>query len=378
MLNIREEEEGIEASLQWAIESESRIGSDSKKSLRKLDERKKALTSELEELRSEAQRLEDIIRGRTRPSAVDLPAEEAEDFKTKLRLKIKGVRGVAIEKAKEDLLAVREGIHEVDESMGNLSAEGERIRKKQSEARSALADLMGAIRSQRSLIRKIASTESRISSMTHLFGYYEPYALGRKIFDEIRLTRARLAGYCQSVEKRRLEVLDLERQIEALKDELRSALGEAYEASFIPIVFKDGTSPEGRRFLQNELTLADVESLGLASKIQHPKFVHRKADRLSSAVWDRRLFISEELIRMARLCELKRDATHLLSLSKRHSECAQKILEAKVQLLDTVLAVAESCAELEQLESSYQGLRQESAAKKERALGAVQAFGSDL
>jgi archaellum component FlaC len=343
LLDYDEEEDKIEKDLKWANESEGRIQSDSKRALRKLDDRIKALESELQGLQSQSEHLLGIIEGRIKPSAVDLPEEEANDFRTKLRLRVKGVRGIAIEKAKDDLIPLEEKIEKVEGKLDRIKAKTTPVEDKVSKTLRALQNLEKLLREQRSLLRKTRSAHEDVERMTGLFGWYNPYLLSRKALGEVSLSRWRLKNKTKSVKNRREEVESLEDQIAEIKDDLRSTLGEAYEVSFLPIVFKSGKSPEGKRFDRNELTIHDVDNLDIKGKIAHHKSLGRKADRLSSLVAERTYFIIDALHRMARLCEQRVYKLKIIELSLVIERVAERQLERKIQTCHHIIGVADSC-----------------------------------
>jgi len=377
-LDFDEEEETIERDIRWATEEESRVISEAKRALRRLDDRRRTLETELEDLQQQNEHLLGIIEGKIKPSAVDLPQEEADDFKTKLRLRIKGVRGIAIEKAKEDLIPLDEKITKLEGRLEGLNAKAKPVEERISETTVALGNLERILREQRSYLRKTRSAHEDVANMTGTFGWYNPYDLERKVLEEISLSRWRLKSKRRSVTLREEEIVSIESSIKDVKDELRSALGEAYELSFIPIVFKSGRSPEGKRFERNEITVRDVDNLDVKGKIAHHKSLGRKADRLSSVVAERTYFILESLHRIGRLCEERVYNLGILERSRTVEKIAQRQLQAKVQMGSRVLAIAENCTLLSGQTEDYLEKKGSVAASRERAQEILGRIRSDL
>lgn len=377
-LDFEKEEETIERDIRWATEEESRVISEAKRALRRLDDRRKTLESELEDLQQKNEHLLGIIEGKIKPSAVDLPQEEADDFKTKLRLRIKGVRGIAIEKAKEDLIPLDEKITKLEGKIERLNAKAKPVEEKMSKTTEALGNFERVLREQRSYLRKTRSAHEDVGRMTGIFGWYNPYLLERKVLEEISLSRWRLESKRRSVNLRKEEIVTLENGIKGIKDELRSSLGEAYELSFIPIVFKSGRSPEGKRFERNEITLRDVDNLDVKGKIAHHKSLGRKADRLSSVVAERTFFILESLHRIGRLCEERVYNIGILERSRTVEKIAKSQLQAKVRMGSQVLAIAENCRLLFGQTDDYLEKKESVAASRERAEEILGQIRSDL
>jgi hypothetical protein len=377
-LDYAEEEDEIERDLKWATESDSRIQSESKRAIRRLDDRRKALESELKDLNSHSDHLLGIIEGRIKPSAVDLPEEEANDFKTKLRLRVKGVRGIAIEKAKDDLIPLEEKIEKVEGRLDRLNAKASPVEEKMSKTKKAFQDLEKLLREQRTHLRRTRSAHQDVERMTGTFGWYNPYVLSRKALDEVSLSRWRLKNKANSVKKREEEVGSLENQISEIKDDLRSTLGEAYEVSFLPIVFKSGRSPEGKRFDQNELTVHDVDNLDIKGKIAHHKSLGRKADRLSSLVSERTYFIIDALHRMANLCEQRVYKLGIIERSHIIERVAARQLERKIETCHRILTMADSCMTLSTQVGEYMEKRGLAEDGRERAEGILADIRSDL
>ncbi|MBU7004089.1 MAG: hypothetical protein HXS50_00885 [Theionarchaea archaeon] len=377
-LDYAEEEDRIERDLKWATESEGRIQSESKRALRRLDERRKAVESELKDLQSKSEHLLGIIDGRIKPSAVDLPEEEANDFRTKLRLRVKGVRGIAIEKAKDDLIPLEERIEKVEDRLDGLNAKASPVEEKMSKTKKALQDLEILLREQRTLLRETRSAHEDVEKMTGIFGWYNPYALSRKALDEVSLSRWRFKNKAKSVMKRGEEVESLENQISEIKDDLRSTLGEAYEVSFLPIVFKSGRSPEGKRFDRDELTIHDVDNLDIKGKIAHHKSLGRKADRLSSLVAERTYFIIDALHRMAHLCEQRVYKLEIVERSRIIERVAARQLERKIEVCNRILNMAESCMTLSTQVGEYLEKRAMVEVGRERAEVTLAEIRSDL
>ena len=378
MLDVDGEERRIDEEIRWAAESDSRLDSDLKSALRKLDDDRKGIESELHDLKDRRDYLVQVIKGKIRPGAVDLPEDEAQNIGTKIRLRLKGVRGLAIEKARDELGPLEEKIETAEGKIASIEERADRLRKGQSEAKARLAELMEPLRNQRTLIRQISSITGELSALVSAFGWYNPYTLGRKCLDEVLVTMRSLLRLSFSVQRRSHEICELDRSITDLKAKLKSVLGEAYEGSLIPIVFKDGASPEGKKFLENELTCEDIKSLNLSSKISHPKTARGKADRLRSILWENRSLISESLAQMGHMAELKLHARHLLEASRTNSQVAQKILGSKIELFAQVVGAAEGCLALRGLASSYEEQSREAGLRKERAVVAADEFGSDL
>ncbi len=378
LLDFDAEEKLIDEEMHWASKSESEVASDTKRALRKLDDKRKDLDSQMQDLQQRRDNLIDIIEGRVRPSLVDLPEEEAQDFRTKLRLRVKGVRGIAIERAREDLIPVEEDIEKTEERIERLKAETKPANEKGSKALKALADLGRSIREQRRLLRRARSAVEGISRTTDVFGSYNPYLLTRKTLEEVMISRRKLERKEASVQKRREEIAGVEQRVRDVKEELNSVLGEAYEASLMPLIFKDGRSPRGRRFVQNELTLQDVESLDLSSKIAHHKSMGRRADRFSPVLWEHRNFISQSLRRIARLCELRVYTDRLLKIASNMESAARTSLRAKVETHDQILNSAEGCGEVLDLLSTYLEMKEATLRKKRKVEKTLDRFRSNL
>jgi len=353
LLDFQREEEQLEEDIHWAAETGSRVLSDLRKSTRKLKDRIKGLKAELEVLEARRDYLQGIIDGRIRPSAVDLPEEEADGFMTKLRLRVKGVRGIAVEKAKDEIGPLEERIEGIERRIRSADEGTKPLEKKISEADKVFSELAESLRTQRSLLRKASAMYNEIAATTDIFGWYNPYVLARKSFEEAEISRRKLAAKTFSVERLEREIEGLEEKANGLKKELRSVLGEAYDASLMHIVFKDGRSPTGRRFLQNELTVGDVESLDIMNKLSHSKTVARKADRLSSVLWNHRNFILESLLRMGHVCELKLYDLRLLELAQKSREAARRLHSRRIELFHRIISAAESCGRLDQALSDY-------------------------
>ncbi len=378
MFDLDGEERSIEGEIRWAAESNSRVDSEAKSALRKLEDGRKELESEVHELKDRSDYLMEVIEGKIRPGAVDLPEDEAQNIGTKIRLRLKGVRGLAIEKARDELGPLEDKIKTTEGKITDIEERAEKLRKRKTEAKARIAELMESLRNQRALIRQISSITCNLSDVVSVFGWYNPYLLGRKCVDEIMVTMQSLFRHTFSMQRRSQEINELDRSIGQLKANLKSVLGEAYEGSLIPIVFKDGASPEGKKFLENELTCEDVKSLNLSSKISHPKTAHGKADRLRSILWEHRDLISESLAQMGHLAGLKLQARHLLEASRGNVQAAQRILDSKTQLFAQVIGAPEGFLQIRGLASAYDEQSREAAGRKERALVAIDAFGSDL
>lgn len=378
MIDLECEERSIEEQIRWVTESDSRVDSEAKSALRKLEDQRKDLESELHELKDRSDYLMEVIEGKIRPGAVDLPEDEAQNIGTKIRLRLKGVRGLAIDRARDELGPLEEKIETTEGRIADIGERVEKLRNRQSEAKARLAELTESLRDRRTLIRQTSSITCNLSAVTSVFGWYNPYLLGRKCLDEIMITMQSLFRHKFSAQRRSQEISELDRSIAELKANLKSVLGDAYEGSLIPIVFKDGASPEGKKFLEDELTCEDVKSLNLSSKISHPKTAHGKADRLRSILWDNRSLISESLAQMGHLVELKLKARQLLEASGGHVQATQRILDSKTQLFAQVMGAPEGCLEIQTLCSAYEERSMQAAARKERALVAIGAFGSDL
>jgi hypothetical protein len=378
LLDFEEEEGRVDQEMHWATQSDSEIASEVKRALRRLDDKKKDLDSSIQDQRDRKDHLLAIIEGRIKPAAVDLPEEQAADFKTKLRLRVKGVRGIAIEKAREDLPPVEEKIEGMERKAQGLEAKMEVTEERGAGASRDLTELIEAIKQQRILLRRASSLQREISGTISLFGWRNPYSLAEKCFQEGLIARRRLERQTFSLRMRKEEVADLTSRIQKVKGELKSTLGDAYEGSLIPIVFKEGRSPQGRRFMQDELTLSDVRSLDLVDKISHHKATGRKADRLSSVLLDHRTYISDSLLGIASLCQQRAYAERLARVTAAKERAANALLEEKMEVFHQILAVGESCRELGQLTRSYVEADREMGPVKERAVATLGEARSDL
>lgn len=378
LLDFNGEEKRLEKELHWATESDSRVGSEMKKALRRQDERKKNLESILHNLQTRREHLLGIIAGSIRPSAVDLPDMEADDFRTRLRLRMKGVRGIAIEKAKEEIVPLEEEIEKTEKAIQRVQDKVKPIEKRKAEGVKAFSELVKSIREQRSTLRHASSTSGEISDMTNLFGWYNPYLLARKGLEEVMIAGHKLDQQIFSLKRREEEIADLDKQIEGMKKELKAPLGEAYDVSLMPIVFKDGRSPRGKRFLKNELTVDDVESLDLPNKISHPKTLKRKADRFSSVLWNHRNFILESLLQIGHLCQLRVYYLRLLAMTRNDEKVVRESLDVKIQILHRIIKAAENCGKLAELISTYMEKKEEGIRKKEHATGILERVRSNL
>ena len=126
-LDFEEEGRRTEDELHWAIQQEDTVNRESRRALREIDENRKSISAEMDNLEQQEEQLLGIIEGKIKPSAVDLPQEEAQDFKTKLRLRVKGVRGIAIEKARNDLVPIEERIEALRTRTKGLDSKAEAL-----------------------------------------------------------------------------------------------------------------------------------------------------------------------------------------------------------------------------------------------------------
>ncbi len=377
-LDFEEEGRRTEDELHWAIQQEDTVNRESRRALREIDENRKSISAEMDDLEQQEEQLLGIIEGKIKPSAVDLPQEEAQDFKTKLRLRVKGVRGIAIEKARNDLVPIEERIEALRTRTKGLDSKAEALESATAEVLEALAGLQQAIKHQRGIIRTLRSETERLSGLVALFGWYDLEKLSRKSFHEIRLSTTILRAKHQSVGKRSEDIAGIEKGIDEAKKDLRSTLGEAYEAAFIPVVLKDGKSPRGRRYLQNELTRGDLTNMDLAGKITRHKATSRKADRLSSVILNNLPIVEESMQRVARLCELRLYTIRLRELAGAYERAARESLERKSEMHRRILSGGAICTNLQALEAELSTSGRELQQAKERAEGTLNRFRSDL
>jgi len=377
-LDFEEEGRRTEDELHWAIQQEDTVNRESRRALREIDENRKSISAEMDDLEQQEEQLLGIIEGKIKPSAVDLPQEEAQDFKTKLRLRVKGVRGIAIEKARNDLVPIEERIEALRTRTRGLDSKAEALESVTAEALEALAGLQQVIKHQRGIIRTLRSETERLSGLVALFGWYDLEKLSRKSFQEIRLSTTILRAKRQSVGKRGEDIAGIEKGIDEAKKDLRSTLGEAYEAAFIPVVLKDGKSPRGRRYLQNELTRGDLTNMDLAGKITRHKATSRKADRLSSVILNHLLIVEESMQRIARLCELRLYTIRLRELASAYERAALESLESKSEMHRRILSGGAICTNLQALEAELSSSARELQQEKERAKVTLNRFRSDL
>jgi len=372
------EELRIEEDMRWAGETDSRVSSDAKAALRKLQDARKELESELQKLKDRRDYLVGVVEGKIKPGVIDLPADEAQNIGTKIKLRLKGVRGLAIEKARDELGSLEDKIRSAQAKMSEIDDSTAGLRDRQSEAKARLAELTETLKAQRAIIRQVSMINQNISAMVSTFGWFNPYLLGRKCLDEMLITRGNLLRAKRSIQKRSEEISELDHKITLIKARLKSVLGEAYDGCLIPIVFKGGSSPEGKKFLDNDLTGEDIKSLNLSSKLSHPKTISGRADRLRSILWDRRFLISESLTEIGHLGELKAYARRLLQSARCKARIAQRVLDSKQETFAQVLDVAEGCLALRGLAAAYDEQSREAARRRERAVVAVDRFRSDL
>lgn len=364
--------------MHWASEQESQVSSERKRTLRGLEEERRTLNSELEDLQKQTDHLLAIIEGKVKPSAVDLPEEEAADFRTKLRLRVKGVRGIAIEKARADLIPIEGKIEGIEGKLEGLEERSAATENRSAEALKAVERVGEAIRRQRDALRELRRVSDEISGVTGLLGWQNPYLLFRKSLEEIMIASRKLDGKHASVGKRRQEIREYEDRIAGIKGELESALGEAYEGSFMPLIFKDGRSPMGKRYLQDELTLKEVTSLDIPGKISRHKTMGRRADRLSTALRNHRLLIEDSLIQIARLCELRMYTTKMLGRASKMEKATLAILETKIALHHRIMTWAEECGKVGDMHVRYLTARNEASDAKKHTIEKVSLFRSDL
>ncbi len=374
------EKEGrrIEKELHWAIQQEDRVNHEARKALREIEENRRSVSAEMEDLQQREEQLLGIIEGKIKPSAVDLPQEEAQDFKTKLRLRVKGVRGIAVDKARDDLVPVEERIERLRTRIRGLDSKAKALKDRTSETLGELGELQQAIRRHRGVLRHLRSEYESFSEMVALFGWYNPSELSRKSFQEIRLSTEILRAKRFSVQRRGEEIAQIEKEIDDIKKGLERTLGEAYEAAFIPVVLKEGKSPRGRRYLQNELAIGDINTMDLAGKIKRHKATSRKAERLSSVLLNHIVFVEESMRRIARLCELRLYTIRLRELARAYERAARQSLGAKCDLHRRIISGAGLCSKLKTLEADFRDGNADMENRKERVDGILDRFRSDL
>jgi len=349
-----------------------------RRAIHSLNSEIKAENSALEALEKQEAELVEIIEGRFVPSAVDLPSHEADDIRTKLRLRIKGVKGLAIEKAREDIVGVRQNIDRSKQRIRVLEERKKLLERHLEVLNSHQEALTSLLKKSRALLREVSSILDSIQSTVRVFGWFDPYVLLRKGLQELSLSRSRLSSLALSRKKRMDEISAVEREIERAKEEIRSALGEAYQDAFMPIVFKNGRSPLGERYLRNELTHLDIESLDLESKIRSSKSLGRKADRLSSVLWDRRGFLERMLQAIAHLCELRMYKLQILRHTESLIERVEKVVSSKSETCGMILALPDSIARLNSLSSQYLDLAEQLVSSSSAVRDAVEEIRSDL
>jgi hypothetical protein len=378
LIDFESEERKLREDIHWATELEDQVTSRARSRVRNLDDQRKDLESHLEELNNQKEHLTDIIEGRVKPRAVDLPETQADDFKTKLRLRIKGVRGIAIERAENDLIPLQEEIDEANRKIDGLESESNRLQEKIGKYRDMLENFADKTKAQRSLLRRAENGSDRIRALVGLFGWFDPSILSRKIFDEGVVATAQLNRKDLTVERLEDKVRDLDDRADEVKENLRDSLGEAYDLSLIPLVFKDGRNPEGERYLRNQITVNDVRSLDLINKISNPKSGDRKADRLSPVLMEHLPLIQEALVETATICELKAEEERLLDQAKGAQEAAGRSLRRKTDLFNEMVDCLDTCGALQSLVSDYLNLEKDRQQSKDRIMRKVEPAGSNL
>ncbi len=378
MLDFDAEEQKLQKDIHWATKLEDRLASRAKSRIRNLDDQKEDLESKLNDLKSQRDHMMDIIKGRIRPTAVDLPEKEADDLMTKLRLRIKGVKGIAKEKAEKDIIPVERDIEKAERKIKGLESESERLEERLSEHKQSLSEFARKAKDQRTLLRSISSGYQQIQEMNTIFNWPDPFLILKQVFDESLLFRAQLNRKDTSLKKAENRIDEIESEIVEEKKDLEDSLGEAYERSLMPIVFKNGRSPEGKRFLQNRITIHDVQSLDLISKLTNPKSGDRKADRLSSTLLRNVDLIEGSLLRLAALCQLLMKEKNIRDQAKETRDSVRKSLDRSTDLFNWLIDCAHICQSMQELVLDYLKVEEDRVKEKERITSTLSTSGIDL